>query len=111
MDRAMRRLRILVLMHPDFMPPDSTSGYTTQQINVWKTEYDVVSTLRAAGHEVRPLGVEDELKPIRDEIESWKPDVVFNLLDRKSTRLNSSHQIISYAVFCLKKKKKNQKQY
>src|SRR5258708_10304297 len=27
-------------------------------------------------------------------------------LDRKSTRLNSSHQIISYAVFCLKKKKK-----
>src|SRR5258708_29370025 len=28
--------------------------------------------------------------------------------DRKSTRLNSSHQIISYAVFCLKKKKKNE---
>src|SRR5258708_23055925 len=30
-----------------------------------------------------------------------------NKEDRKSTRLNSSHQIISYAVFCLKKKKKN----
>src|SRR5258708_31598744 len=29
--------------------------------------------------------------------------------DRKSTRLNSSHQIISYAVFCLKKKKNNVK--
>src|SRR2546427_3095787 len=29
------------------------------------------------------------------------------LLDRKSTRLNSSHSQISYAVFCLKKKKKN----
>src|SRR5207248_5613937 len=28
-------------------------------------------------------------------------------LDRKSTRLNSSHRTISYAVFCLKKKKKN----
>src|SRR5258708_10845100 len=28
-----------------------------------------------------------------------------SFLDRKSTRLNSSHQIISYAVFCLKKKK------
>src|SRR5258708_2148027 len=28
--------------------------------------------------------------------------------DRKSTRLNSSHQIISYAVFCLKKKKQDQ---
>src|SRR5258708_10274519 len=31
------------------------------------------------------------------------------LRDRKSTRLNSSHQIISYAVFCLKKKKKKDK--
>src|SRR5258708_10521409 len=31
--------------------------------------------------------------------------VLRSLRDRKSTRLNSSHQIISYAVFCLKKKK------
>src|SRR5688572_32079965 len=31
-------------------------------------------------------------------------------LDRKSTRLNSSHSQISYAVFCLKKKKKKQKE-
>src|SRR5258708_26021989 len=34
-------------------------------------------------------------------------DKVFKKTDRKSTRLNSSHQIISYAVFCLKKKKKH----
>src|SRR2546422_3979761 len=32
-------------------------------------------------------------------------------LDRKSTRLNSSHGYISYAVFCLKKKKKKQERY
>src|SRR2546426_1925244 len=31
--------------------------------------------------------------------------------DRKSTRLNSSHLVISYAVFCLKKKKKKQSKY
>src|SRR5260221_6378695 len=30
--------------------------------------------------------------------------------DRKSTRLNSSHTVISYAVFCLKKKKNNNEQ-
>jgi D-alanine-D-alanine ligase len=77
----MRRLRILVLMHPDFVPPDSTEGYTARQINEWKTEYDVVSTLRAAGHEVHPLGVQEEIKPVRDEIEGFKPHVVFNLLE------------------------------
>src|SRR5258708_20690427 len=35
---------------------------------------------------------------------------VFAPRDRKSTRLNSSHQIISYAVFCLKKKKNHTNQ-
>src|SRR2546426_5116506 len=32
------------------------------------------------------------------------PDDAFQMIDRKSTRLNSSHLVISYAVFCLKKK-------
>src|SRR5258708_23979581 len=32
--------------------------------------------------------------------------VAWRVIDRKSTRLNSSHQIISYAAFCLKKKKR-----
>src|SRR3989454_2137214 len=35
-----------------------------------------------------------------------RPAGLRHLLDRKSTRLNSSHLVISYAVFCLKKKKK-----
>src|SRR5258707_7224840 len=37
-------------------------------------------------------------------------DHVISAQDRKSTRLNSSHANISYAVFCLKKKKKNNSQ-
>src|SRR5438552_6520380 len=41
---------------------------------------------------------------IRDMVQEQVQDAVQGL-DRKSTRLNSSHQIISYAVFCLKKKK------
>src|SRR2546422_6019903 len=38
---------------------------------------------------------------------SRQPAVLQQVTDRKSTRLNSSHGYISYAVFCLKKKKKN----
>src|SRR5688500_19686254 len=37
-------------------------------------------------------------------------DILMVPLDRKSTRLNSSHLVISYAVFCLKKKKNNKKE-
>lgn len=78
----MRRHRILVLMHPDFVPPDTMEGFTPRQINELKTEFDVVSTLRAAGHDVRPLGVQEELKPVREAIEGFKPHVVFNLLEQ-----------------------------
>jgi D-alanine-D-alanine ligase len=92
----MKRLRVLVLLHPELMPPDSLEGHSEQEINDWKTEYDVVSTLRAAGHEVRPLGVENELKPIRDEIESWKPDVVFNLLEQFHGEAVYDQNVASY---------------
>ncbi|MDO8423381.1 MAG: ATP-grasp domain-containing protein [Parvibaculum sp.] len=77
----MKRLRVLVLIHPDLTPPDSTEGFSESEINVWKTEYDVVTTLRASGHEVMLLGVQHELAPIRTQIDEWKPDVVFNLLE------------------------------
>src|SRR5438132_1319796 len=40
---------------------------------------------------------------------AWVAPVYPLLLDRKSTRLNSSHTVISYAVFCLKKKTKSQR--
>jgi D-alanine-D-alanine ligase len=92
----MKPLRVLVLLHPDLVPPDSLKGRSEQEINEWKTEYDVVSTLRALGHEVRPLGVENELKPIRDEIESWKPDVVFNLLEQFHGEAVYDQNVASY---------------
>src|SRR5256885_8500923 len=41
----------------------------------------------------------DDLNRIMDRVQRF-------IKDRKSTRLNSSHLVISYAVFCLKKKKK-----
>src|SRR5258708_31813301 len=51
-------------------------------------------------------GVSGNMRPPTDE---YSPSV-FSRTDRKSTRLNSSHQIISYAVFCLKKKKNKTKE-
>src|SRR3712207_7365617 len=56
------------------------------------------------GHRLRPpdpLG--DHRRAHRGELVQQRPDP---RLDRKSTRLNSSHANISYAVFCLKKKNK-----
>jgi len=93
---TMKRLRVLVLLHPDQAPPDSTKGYSEQEMLAWKTGYDVLSTLRAAGHDVRILGVQHELKPIRDEIEAWKPDIVFNLLEEFHGEAAYDQNVASY---------------
>src|SRR2546422_3946342 len=60
------------------------------------SRHDVVQRLRARGPRSHPRGW---LRGPR-ALKRWTTD-------RKSTRLNSSHGYISYAVFCLKKKKKN----
>src|SRR5256885_10950668 len=68
--------------------------------------------------EIRELREAARYRPARDRFKIYIldeahqiTDAAFNALlktlDRKSTRLNSSHLVISYAVFCLKKKKKN----
>ena len=64
----MKRLRILVLMHEDLVPPEPRTGQDVTSAE-WKTEYDVVSTLRTLGHDVTPLGVKSDLGVIRSAIE------------------------------------------
>src|SRR5436190_7831240 len=56
------------------------------------------------------VGILDDDHPIQAHQNAAQEAVsIAKERDRKSTRLNSSHTVISYAVFCLKKKKKNHK--
>lgn len=77
-----RKLRVNVLVHDDLIPPDTLEGVEEKEKEPWRTEYDVVSTLRDLGHEVWPVGVGSELGPIRKAITENQPHVVFNLLEQ-----------------------------
>jgi D-alanine-D-alanine ligase len=92
----MKSLRILMLVHPDRVPADSLEGHSEQERREWKSEYEIVRALRKAGHEVRPLGVQHELAPIRNEVESWKPDVAFNLLEEFHGQTAYDQNVASY---------------
>src|SRR5207244_13478255 len=59
---------------------------------------------RAAAYGSDPLEKRDEHAIREEQPARGKRPPSIAIVDRKSTRLNSSHQIISYAVFCLKKK-------
>jgi D-alanine-D-alanine ligase len=77
-------MRVLALMHRDLVPPDDISGMSDKEIRDWKSEYDVLTALEHLGHEVRPLGVESDLGPLREMILEWRPHIVFNLLEEFS---------------------------
>src|SRR5260221_10013904 len=61
-------------------------------------------------HDALPISVVDQFMEAFDKARKQDAKIAVALCvllpDRKSTRLNSSHTVISYAVFCLKKKKK-----
>src|SRR5256885_10197306 len=78
-------------------PPRSTLFPYTTLFRSIVTTLDAV-TLLISGRELHAQGLIARLKERQVQLESA-------VQDRKSTRLNSSHLVISYAVFCLKKKK------
>src|SRR3712207_7621621 len=83
-------------------PPRSTLfPYTT----LFRSEAQPQDLCGVAARERPPLAgsqVDDRQRPV----EAARREPAAAAVDRKSTRLNSSHANISYAVFCLKKKKK-----
>jgi D-alanine-D-alanine ligase len=76
-----KRLRIIVLLHEDLVPPESVEGLSDKEVEVFKTEFDVTATLRELGHEVHPLGVSSDLGVIHRAMEEIRPHIAFNLLE------------------------------
>lgn len=91
-----KKLRIVVLVHPSMVPPDTLEGVSEARAYEYKTEYDVIQTLRELGHEVKVLAVADELTPIRNAVEEWQPDIAFNLLEEFLGRQDFDHHVVSY---------------
>src|SRR5947207_4983718 len=77
----------------------------------YTTLFRSLTLLHAVQEQLARVNPEQQTYSIVRDLETWitdAPEWQQEHLDRKSTRLNSSHTVISYAVFCLKKKKKNQ---
>jgi D-alanine-D-alanine ligase len=92
----MRKLRVLVLVHPTLVPPESASELSEEELRSVKTEYHVVETLRRLGHDVEVLGVQYELQPIRESVEQWRPHIVFNLLEEFHSITEFDQHVVSY---------------
>ncbi|MGH8187720.1 MAG: D-alanine--D-alanine ligase family protein [Steroidobacteraceae bacterium] len=91
----MKKTRILALVHEHLVPPDDTAGVDVREAE-WKMEHDVIETLRERGHEVAVLGVHDDLTGIRHRIGSFKPQIVFNLMEAFAGITTFDQNVVSY---------------
>jgi D-alanine-D-alanine ligase len=94
--RSMKKpLRVLALVDETLVPPDDTEGVDTLNA-AWKTEFDVIETLREEGHEVRVLGIGAELAPIRRAIDEFRPQIAFNLMEVFDNVASFDHNVVAY---------------
>ena len=91
----MKRLRILALVHDHLVPPADTTGIDVLEAE-WKMEYDVIETLREIGHDVRVLGLRDDLIGIRPTIGLFKPHIIFNLMEAFAGVTTFDQNVVSY---------------
>ena len=93
-----RKLRVLMLMDRDLMPPADAGSRSRDDLQAapWKMEYDVSATLHNLRHEVRPLGVHDDLNAIRSAIDEFQPHVTFNLLEGFRDFHGFDQHVVSY---------------
>jgi D-alanine-D-alanine ligase len=92
----MKKRKILVILHESLKPPESLEGIDPKVSQDWRAEYDVITTLRAAGHELRILGVIDSLVELRTVIADWQPDIVFNLLEEFDGIVSYDQHVIAF---------------
>ena len=92
----MKRRRMLLLVHPQLIPPEHIDGLTDKEVDVFRCEYNVYSTLRDLGHEVRVLGILDRLSELREIVKEWKPHIAFNLLQEFSGIADYDPYVVAY---------------
>src|SRR5688572_6185962 len=83
------------------LPPD-----VVDEANSWREK--LIEMVAESNEELMEEFFEKGTLPQEDIVRGLRQGVLAGKIDRKSTRLNSSHSQISYAVFCLKKKKKRE---
>jgi D-alanine-D-alanine ligase len=92
----MKKLKVLCLTHEDLVPPTDLVNSESFHDEEWRTEQYIFATLNKLGHEVRMLGVRYDLGVIRNAVEEFRPDIVFNLLEEFHDQPLYDSNVVSY---------------
>lgn len=92
----MKKLRVMMLIHPDMEPFDHLTDPTDPRYVERITEIDVKRALVDLGHEVEVVKVYDDVRPLRETIRLWKPHIAFNLMEDFAGDSALDFYVVSY---------------
>jgi D-alanine-D-alanine ligase len=78
------------------MPPETIPDGVEKEKQSWRTEYDVITTLKSMGHDVYPVGLASDLAVIAKAREEHKPHMAFNLLEDFEGQALFDQHVVSY---------------
>ena len=91
-----KKLKVLVLFDgtsPTTVDQDFSDELKTKE---WKTEADVMNALGASGHTAEHLAIYDDVDLLRQKLETFAPDVLFNLVEQFRNKSEFDQNIVSF---------------
>ena len=91
-----KRDKILVLF--DSAGPTPLDHVYTEELKTphWKTEAHIIEALRELGHPVEMLGLHDDTDLLRQKLETFQPDMIFNMVEQFGNLSSAEHKITSF---------------
>lgn len=91
-----KKLKVLCLTHEDLVPPGDVRKDRSFHDEPWRTEQYVLNALKKLGHDAKILGVRYDLGVIRNGVEEFNPDIIFNLLEEFHDQPLYDQNVVSY---------------
>jgi D-alanine-D-alanine ligase len=91
-----KKLKVLVLFDgtsPTTVDQDFTKELKTKD---WKTEADVMAALGEVGHAAEHLAIYDDVDLVRQKLETFAPDILFNLVEQFRNNPGFDQNIVSF---------------
>ena len=89
-------LRVLVVTFLSEAVSEEFDMAAALETEDWHTEHDVMEALEQRGHEPRLLVLFDDIDVLRQAVEEFKPDIVFNLVDEFRGKSTNDYQVAAY---------------
>lgn len=94
--RSKKKLTVILLADERLLPDGDLEQHSGKDRMLRKTEYDVKNAIESLGHTLIPVGISNDLSVITSSLDTYKPDIVFNLAEEFNHIGHFDQHVVSF---------------